>query len=385
MSPPGSSPNSSTFAPESFADTTPDETTEVSFNPFDTSAAKQSAPQQGSDEAAAESSEEDDERPAFRKPGDKATLPELIRFINDRSGYIRALEDEGTPESFSRIENLKELANAAQDAEERGESLAEFLDHAALVSDTDHYKPDSRVTLMTLHSAKGLEFPLVLLCGMEEGLFPHSRTLIDPSGLEEERRLCYVGMTRAMNTLVLSRARYRRRYGNDMPDATIPSRFLEEVPPHLLEDLSGGRERATTWGGYAAAYTTGSSSFARGRSRFAEEGERHYSYEDEDQSATAGYRVERSYEKRRETGSIDNIASFFAGRGGASAKRPKLPGPESTGAVGFKSGQRVRHPKYGDGVVFRREGDGDDAKITVQFTKFGVKKLVEKFAQLERL
>ncbi len=203
------------------------------------------------------------EREPFRKPDGPATLPELIRFIIDRSGYIRALEEEGTPEAFSRIENLKELANAAQDAEERGETLAEFLDHAALVSDTDHYKPDARVTLMTLHSAKGLEFPLVLLSGMEEGLFPHSRTLTDPTGLEEERRLCYVGMTRAMDTLIVTRARYRRRYGNDMPDAALPSRFLEEIPQHLLEDLSGGRERATSWGGYAAQYSSGSSESQR--------------------------------------------------------------------------------------------------------------------------
>jgi DNA helicase II / ATP-dependent DNA helicase PcrA len=380
-------PADASFSTESFdQDEAEEMPTDVSFNPFDV-APKQSASIGNQSEAAAATSE--DERPVFRTPGGKATLPELIRFINDRSGYIRALEDEGTPEAFSRIENLKELANAAQDAEERGETLAEFLDHAALVSDTDHYKPDSRVTLMTLHSAKGLEFPLVLLCGMEEGLFPHSRTLVDPSGLEEERRLCYVGMTRAMDMLILSRARYRRRYGNDMPDAAIPSRFLEEVPPHLLEDLSGGRERATSWGGYAASYSTGSSSRSGGR--FSEAGERHYSYEDEDQSASSdGYRNQNSYgnavnKTRRDAGSIDNIASFFAGRGGASAKRTRLPVPESTGVVGFKSGQRVRHPKYGDGVVFRREGDGDDAKITVQFTKFGVKKLVEKFAQLERV
>jgi ATP-dependent DNA helicase UvrD/PcrA len=380
-------PADDSFSPESFGESTDEEEAppDVSFNPFDDVAPKQSVTTQ---EAAPAESEE--ERAAFRKPGDKATLPELIRFINDRSGYIRALEDEGTPEAFSRIENLKELANAAQDAEERGETLAEFLDHAALVSDTDHYKPDSRVTLMTLHSAKGLEFPLVLLCGMEEGLFPHSRTLTDPSGLEEERRLCYVGMTRAMDTLILSRARYRRRYGNDMPDATLPSRFLEEVPHHLLEDLSGGRERATTWGGYLASYSTGSSSRSGGR--FNDDGERHYSYEDEDQSAppAGGYRSQGSYGNagrgtRNDAGSIDNIASFFGGRGSAVAKRPKLPVPEPTGVVGFKSGQRVRHPKYGDGVVFRREGDGDDAKITVQFTKFGVKKLVEKFAQLERV
>ena len=108
----------------------------------------------------------------FRAPGDAATLPELIRFLIDRTGYIKALEAEGSPEAFSRIENLKELANAAHDAEERGETLAEFLDHAALASDTDQFDPDARVTLMTLHAAKGLEFPLVFLAGLEEGLFP---------------------------------------------------------------------------------------------------------------------------------------------------------------------------------------------------------------------
>ena len=179
----------------------------------------------------------------FRKPGDAATLPELIKFLIDRTGYIRSLEEEGTPEAFSRIENLKELANAAQDAQERGETLAEFLDHAALVSDTDQYKADSRVTLMTLHSAKGLEFPLVILAGLEEGLFPHSRTLNDPIQMEEERRLCYVGLTRAMDSLIVTRARYRRRYGNDMPEASLPSRFLEEIPSHLIEDVAGTSRR----------------------------------------------------------------------------------------------------------------------------------------------
>src|SRR6202522_4122808 len=177
----------------------------------------------------------------FRKPGDAATLPEIIRFLIDRTGYIRSLEEEGTPEAISRIENLKELANAAQDAQQRGETLSEFLDHAALVSNTDRYNPESRVTLMSLHSAKGLEFPLVLLAGMEEGLFPHSRTLNQPMELEEERRLCYVGMTRAMDVLIMTRARYRRRYGNDMPEASTPSRFLEEIPSHLMEDLTRGQ------------------------------------------------------------------------------------------------------------------------------------------------
>ena len=335
--------------------------------------------------------------PGFRKPGGAATLPELIKFIIDRTGYIKALEEEGTPEAFSRIENLKELANAAQDAQERGETLAEFLDHAALVSDVDQYDPEARVTLMTLHAAKGLEFPLVVLAGMEEGLFPHSRTLNDPPQMEEERRLCYVGMTRAMDSLVVTRARYRRRYGNDMPEASIPSRFLEEIPQHLLEDLSGGRNRATSWGGYGAQYTETPSRF--GRSGGDEFSSRHYSYEDEDQSATVRADTElgrpgRSGVPSRNAApgnSVDNIAKFFTSRGPAGRNvpargaRPRLDVPEPTGAKGFRSGQRVRHPKYGEGIVFKREGDGDDAKITVQFSGFGVKKLVEKFAQLERL
>ena len=190
-----------------------------------------------------------EEKPAFRAPGDAATLPELIRFLIDRTGYIKALETEGSPEAFSRIENLKELANAAHDAEARGETLAEFLDHAALASDTDQFDPDSRVTLMTLHAAKGLEFPLVFLAGLEEGLFPHSRTLNNPDELEEERRLCYVGMTRAMNSLILTRAHYRRRYGNDAPEMSIPSRFLEEVPSQLVENL-GGRSPSWSTPGY---------------------------------------------------------------------------------------------------------------------------------------
>jgi DNA helicase-2/ATP-dependent DNA helicase PcrA len=310
----------------------------------------------------------------FRKPGDAATLPELIRFLIDRTGYIRSLEEEGTPESFSRIENLKELANAAQDAQQRGETLSEFLDHAALVSDTDRYNPSSRVTLMSLHSAKGLEFPLVLLAGMEEGLFPHSRTLNQPNELEEERRLCYVGMTRAMDALVLTRARYRRRYGNDMPEASIPSRFLEEIPAHLLQDLTRGLRPSS--GAYAARY---------GSSRDQWDSPRHYSYEDEDQrtvSRTAAPASNRGSSKP--AGSLDNIAQFFSSRK-ATGSRPKLEIPVPAGATGFRSGQRVRHPKYGEGVVFRREGDGDDAKITVQFAQFGVKKLVEKFAQLEKV
>src|SRR5262249_28241673 len=138
----------------------------------------------------------------FRAPGGQASIPEVLKFLIDRTGYIKQLEEEATPESFSRIDNLRELVNAAMDSRDRGETLAEFLDHAALVSDVDTYDPRGTVTLMTLHSAKGLEFSLVFLIGMEEGLFPHSRAFNDPDQMEEERRLCYVGMTRAMDHLV---------------------------------------------------------------------------------------------------------------------------------------------------------------------------------------
>ena len=239
----------------------------------------------------------------FRKPGDAATLPELIRFLIDRTGYIRSLEDEGTPEALSRIENLKELANAAQDAQQRGETLSEFLDHAALVSDTDRYNPESRVTLMSLHSAKGLEFPLVLLAGMEEGLFPHSRTLNQPMELEEERRLCYVGMTRAMDALVMTRARYRRRYGNDMPESSMASRFLEEIPSHLLQDLTRARQRQPS-GAYAGRYS------CRPRRRMGIAPALQLR-----RRGPASARGSRPLSASlRSSGSLDNIAQFFSSR-----------------------------------------------------------------------
>ncbi|MDE3199889.1 MAG: UvrD-helicase domain-containing protein [Acidobacteriota bacterium] len=318
---------------------------------------------------------------------DVATLPELIRFLIDRTGYIKALEAEGSPESFSRIENLKELANAAHDAEERGETLAEFLDHAALASDTDQFDPDSRVTLMTLHAAKGLEFPLVFLAGMEEGLFPHSRTLMNPEELEEERRLCYVGMTRAMNTLVLTRARYRRRYGNDAPEASVPSRFLEEIPPPLMEAL--GSTRPSAWTVPAYSFGAGKSGSRYGGQRGGTDfGERHYNYEDESQeiprSTANGGNRSSTTRKKADAGSIDNIARFFGGKPGAFA-RPEMDLPDPKGSTGLNKGQRVRHSKYGEGTILIREGDGENAKLTVMFPRHGMKKLMEKFANLEKI
>ncbi len=391
------------------------------------------------EEVGKETAEEDQGRgSAFRAPGDAATLPELIRFLIDRTGYIKALETEGSPEAFSRIENLKELANAAHDAEARDETLAEFLDHAALASDTDQFDPEARVTLMTLHAAKGLEFPLVFLAGLEEGLFPHSRTLMNPEELEEERRLCYVGMTRAMNTLILTRAHYRRRYGNDAPEMSIPSRFLEEVPNQLIENLGG---RAPAWS--TPSYGSRASGYGPRRrpSQFSEFADQHHNYEDESQEATtaaassggnrSGAGAKASPAKpfvapwmtpktnptspgagskpggenaeappeAADPRSIDNIARFFGGktagaRTGAikpslgkpgAFPRPTMDIPAPSGAANLKKNDRVRHSKYGEGTILMREGEGEDAKLTVLFSRHGMKKLMERFANLQKL
>src|SRR5271166_3652236 len=167
----------------------------------------------------------------------------LLREILARTGYARMLETDNDPEAESRLGNLNELVNAASEAAERGETIAEFLDHAALVSDTDNLDERAPVSLLTLHNAKGLEFPIVFLAGMEEGLFPHMRSLDSKAAMEEERRLCYVGMTRSEKRLFLTSARYRRRFGGGQQEATIPSRFLSEVPQALVQDLSP-RKRA---------------------------------------------------------------------------------------------------------------------------------------------
>jgi DNA helicase-2/ATP-dependent DNA helicase PcrA len=312
-----------------------------------------------------------------------ASTADILKFLIDRTGYIKLLEQEDTPEAYSRIENLRELVNAAMDSRDRGETLDQFLDHAALVSDADAYDEAAQITLMTLHAAKGLEFPLVFLGGLEEGLFPHSRTFLQPDDVEEERRLCYVGMTRAMDTLILTRAVYRRRYGTDLPEASIPSRFLEEVPAGLMEELGGSRRKArVAWGDSpAGGYTPA----GRPRTRENEQESVHYAYEDEDQSAswTGPAKPQTASYSGKSYNSIDNIAEFFASRG-KKFSLPKQPLEEPKGRKGFRPGQKVLHPKYGEGTVYQREGEGEDAKITVQFPRFGLKKLVEKYAQLER-
>ncbi len=266
-------------------------------------------------------------------------LGEFFKSVVERTRYLDILRQENLPESQDRIENLQELVNAAREAEERGITLAELLDHAALVSDQDDYDERARVTLMTLHSAKGLEFNMVFLAGLEEGLFPHQLSLDDDAGIEEERRLCYVGMTRAKDRLVLSWARTRRSYGREAFEGTRASRFLSEIPEALLERLNltlAGEKTRTTW----------------------------------DNAFKSASSVEEFFRRRnRSAGGIER----------------EPPVAQSARSARWKLGAKVRHSQYGVGTIIDFEGEGEDTKLTVSFPGYGKKKLVERFAALERV
>jgi DNA helicase-2/ATP-dependent DNA helicase PcrA len=298
-------------------------------------------------------------------------VSDIVRAAILETGYETALRSEKTDEADGRLENLQELVSAAVDYDEQGlEGLREFIDHSALVSDQDDYKRDAAVTLMTAHSAKGLEFPVVFIVGLEDGLFPHSRSASDPAELEEERRLAYVAMTRAERFLYVTHAMKRRVYGEEL--ASEPSQFLNEMPIDLIDDLSLGK----SW-----------LSFAKGSSAI-----------EYDEGAP-------QKEKKKYTGktydSAESIAEFFKQRNqqmgqtsGTSVskwnkdQKPKTQVPLSsstnTTSGDFVPGSYVRHSKYGRGLVLRREGAGESTKLTVSFPGYGQKKLVEKYANLER-
>ena len=244
------------------------------------------------------------------------------------------------------------------DYDEQGiEGLREFIDHSALVSDQDDYKRDAPVTLMTVHSAKGLEFPLVFVVGLEDGLFPHSRSATDRAELEEERRLAYVAMTRAERYLYVTHAMRRRVYGEEL--ASEPSQFLNEMPTDLLEDLSLGK----SW----LSFKNGSSTIDY------EHGE---------------YKKERKKYAGKTYDSVDSIADFFKQRnrqmGQTSGSLPNISKSEPAKSTEFTPGSYVKHSKYGRGLVLRREGAGESTKLTVSFPGYGQKKLVEKYAGLEK-
>jgi DNA helicase-2/ATP-dependent DNA helicase PcrA len=216
----------------------------------------------------------------------------------------------------------------------------------------------AQVSLLTVHNAKGLEFPAVFIAGLEEGLFPHSRSLDSESGMEEERRLCYVGMTRAEKQLFLTWARYRRRFGGGPADESMGSRFLREIPAELIEPL--GRKQAA-----APEVDLEAERF------LVREGARKNIY------------TGKTYN------SLDNIAEFFQARGlpanapQAPAAPPRAAPPAPRAPKKLTAGITVVHPVYGKGTVVRREGDGENAKLTVSFPGVGLKKLMEKYAGLK--
>ncbi len=251
---------------------------------------------------------------------------DAIARVLERSGTLRALETEGTPEAQARLENLRELLLGAQDfatvddeASDGRSPLEQFLDQVALVSDLDSAElRDDRVSLMTVHSAKGLEFPVVYVVGLEEGVFPHQASSRDAKAIEEERRLCYVAMTRAMERLTLCWAHERRRYGSR--SFGTPSRFLDEIPSDLVERL-------------------GEPSFGS--------------------SASDGPSYDYSYDQRS----------------------PAATSEDGDGAV--RRGTRVRHPIFGAGVVLEVSGSGRDQALRIRFDRAGVKKIVVRYANLE--
>ena len=317
----------------------------------------------------------------LREKIDQEPLHLALQWIVEQSGYKQTLEKDASIEAEGRLENISELINAAFDAEKRGDRLHDFLDHAALVSDTDALNQRAKVVLMTLHSAKGLEFPLVLMTGLEETIFPHSRSIESTAALEEERRLCYVGMTRAEEQLIITCARQRRRYGGASPDWMAPSRFLQEIPPDVMQDVS------------TMPSLLSFQQHAEGMDLLTERHE-----------------VREAVEKQLYDGptydSIDNLAGFFSQRGlpvPSSVRQPgsknatraskqsgpaerRLPRPtrgtRGAHSSGIRLGAKVRHQKYGLGTVMKLEGDGADSKVSVQFPKHGLKKLVVRFARL---
>ena len=315
----------------------------------------------------------------------------VVAAIED-TGYANTLRLEGTDESAARLENLEELVNAAVDYDKQEEDgLRDFVDHAALTADTDKLDNNAGVTLMTVHSAKGLEFPIVFLVGLEDGIFPHSRSLTDPKELEEERRLAYVAITRAEKILYVTHSMRRRVYGEEI--AAEPSQFLNEMPLELIDDLSHG----ASWLSYARSAGTMASKAAA--------------------SALRGdIPPPPPKPKNPYTGKTYNnkeaVAEFFKKKGigesGAGSKEMTAPRPasasekplstldrlkqaatssaakkEAAPANGIIPGSHVRHEKYGRGLVLRREGVGENSKLTVSFPGFGQKKLIEKYANLQ--
>jgi DNA helicase-2/ATP-dependent DNA helicase PcrA len=287
-------------------------------------------------------------------------LSDVVRAAMQETGYEQALHDKSLSaadplDAENRLLNLEELLSAAKEAEERGETLREFLDHASLVSDADDYNPDAPVTLMTMHSAKGLEFPVVFIVGLEEGLFPHARSKDDAAELEEERRLCYVAITRAKKQLYLMHARHRRLHGEESP--AEPSRFLKEIPVEEIEDLSAGQSWLATHGQTEPLSPASEPRSPKPKLPFAG----------------------KTYN------SVESLQEFFKQKGIDVDVTKSRASKATTPKKSFAPGARVRHAKYGIGYIIKREAVGDTVRLTIHFPGFGSRKLIESMTELEEV
>jgi DNA helicase II / ATP-dependent DNA helicase PcrA len=291
-------------------------------------------------------------------PGD------VLQAALDGSGYLAELEAEDTVEAHSRIENLGELVGSAREFT----VMDEFLEQVALVADTDELpegEADDQIVLMTLHSAKGLEFPVVFLIGVEEGIFPHIRALTEPAEMEEERRLAYVGITRAMRRLYMSHAWSRQLFGSTQYNP--PSRFFDEIPGHLIESIGN---------------ITGRSSYGRQSYR---------------RRSDSGYGSEPPPYRRGGAGGRDINADLHDARADQDAHRDRVveaairsaaanvPTPSNSQELGLKVGDDVEHPSFGEGVIIDISGAGEKAEAVINFPGVGTKHLSLAWAPLKRL
>ncbi len=289
----------------------------------------------------------------IRKLQDALAAKERADFLHavlEESGYMDMLKDRSTPEDVARMENLEELTRAVAESMEAGESFIDFLDAAALVSDADQFEGKPGVTLITLHSTKGLEFDHVFLTGMEEGICPHSRSITEEKGIEEERRLVYVGMTRARQSLTMTRSVYRRIFGNEQQlRASLPSRFLAEIPSELVETVRG--------------------SLAEIGEKRRYEPDPEYSYSPEEFLRRVRGETKQVQTTPRRQATQSSFRRPAAKRGGDA--NPML-------------GRKVRHPSFGVGTIVGVEGDDEDRRLSVSFPGRGTKKFIERYAQLEQ-
>ena len=323
---------------------------------------------------------------------DSLSPAELLTTILTDVQYREMLQKhEMSEETVNRLANIDELVQAAGESEQRGETIAEFLDRASLSSELDHLDPAARVALMTLHSAKGLEFDAVFLVGMEEGLFPHSRSSESNADLEEERRLCYVGITRARKKLFVTWTLFRKAYGPDAGFPAKPSRFLREMPEDLVEgldDLEVEQESES----FARQPKFGASSFS---GRFHESPRKQRTnFSQTGSFANANSPAKEKPRPREESSSnpaaagqpktIAELKAYLEQKQKAAAEWRPPSAKESSGS-GLRAGMRVRHEQFGDGIILSRERVGNDHKLTITFSRAGKKTLVESFAKLKAL